>query len=58
MEHEGAVLIGTGGGGLTHLLHLVAAAPFVGLSELSPACLDWICAEREEHLAAGSGSEE
>jgi hypothetical protein len=26
MEHEGAVLTGTGGGGLTHLLHLVAAA--------------------------------
>jgi hypothetical protein len=58
MEHEGAVLTDTGGGGFTHLLHLVAAAPSVGSSQLSPACLDWICAEREEQGAAGSGSKE
>jgi hypothetical protein len=58
MEHEGVVLTGTGGGGLTHHLHLVAASTSVGSSQLSPACLDWICVEREEQGAAGSGSEE
>jgi hypothetical protein len=40
MEHEGAVLTGAGGGGLTHL-HLVAAT--LGSSQLSPAPLPaWI----------------
>jgi hypothetical protein len=58
MEHEGAVLTGTGGGGLTHFLHLLAATPSVGSSQLSPAYLDWICTEREEQGAAGSGLEE
>jgi hypothetical protein len=41
MEHEGAVLTGARGGGLTHLPHLVAVA--LGSSQLSPAPLfAWI----------------
>jgi hypothetical protein len=41
MEHEGAVLTGAGGGGLTHLLHLVVAS--LSSSQLSPAPLSaWI----------------